>query len=221
VVSTRETLPLFPLSNVVLFPGLQTPLHVFEPRYRQLTEHALAGGRRIGMVTVRPEHVPAMAGDPPLFEVGCEGRIEEARRLHDGRFHILLAGTQRFRVRGEAPREAGRLYRLAEIERLEDAFDPEERPRVIALRHRALELLSELLAAAAAERPLAPEAFRDVDDAIFVNALSNALGFAPVEKQGLLEAGSIPERFERLVAILAFQAGQHSPFAGPASGAVH
>ena len=51
-----ERLPLFPLANVVLFPRVQTPLHIFEPRYRQLTEHALAGERRIGMVAVRPEH---------------------------------------------------------------------------------------------------------------------------------------------------------------------
>jgi Lon protease-like protein len=220
-VPARDTLPLFPLSNVVLFPGVQTPLHVFEPRYRQLTQHALAGERRIGMVAVRPEHADALAGDPPLFEVGCEGRITESKQLPDGRFHILLHGAQRFRITGERPREPGRLYRLAEIERLEDAFDEAERPRVIALRHRALEIVAEILSATDARKAVGPEAFRDVDDVTFVNALSNAFAFATAEKQGLLEAPSIPERYERLVSILGFQAAERSHLAQPASGAIH
>ena len=76
-----ERLALFPLSNVVLFPRVKTPLHIFEPRYRQMTEAALDGDRRIGMVVVRPEHVEAIAGDPPLFEVGCEGVISDSKKL--------------------------------------------------------------------------------------------------------------------------------------------
>lgn len=218
---SRETLPLFPLSNVVLFPGVQTPLHVFEARYRQLTEHALAGPRRIGMVAVRPEHAHELAGDPPIFAVGCEGLVTDVKRLADGRFNILLQGTQRFRITTEPPRAEGRLYRVAEIERLEDAFDPAARPRVIALRHRALELVTEILAAGGAERAIAPDAFREVDDVTFVNALSNALAFAPAEKQGLLEAASIPERYDRLVSLLGFQAAERSHLASPASGAIH
>ena len=63
-------LPIFPLSNVVLFPAIQTPLHIFEARYRQMVEHALAGDRRIGMVTVEPERVLDMSGDPPVFAIG-------------------------------------------------------------------------------------------------------------------------------------------------------
>ena len=69
-----DEIPIFPLQQVVLFPRVRCPLHIFEPRYRQLTEAALAGDRRIGMVAVRPEHANAMAGDPPVFGVGCEGR---------------------------------------------------------------------------------------------------------------------------------------------------
>ena len=148
------TLPLFPLSSVVLFPGVQTPLHIFEPRYRQMTEHALAGSRRIGMVAVRPEAVEAMAGNPPVFGVGCEGRITDAKRLPDGRFNILLLGTQRFRILRESPPVAERLYRVAEIERLEDPFDSASRPRVLALRHRAIELVGEI-ARDRARRPTA------------------------------------------------------------------
>ena len=87
-----EELALFPLSTVVLFPRVRTPLHVFEPRYRQMTEHALGGDRRIGMVLVDAEHAAGMAGDPPVQAIGCAGTISAAQRLPDGRFHVLLDG---------------------------------------------------------------------------------------------------------------------------------
>ena len=96
-----------------------------------------------------------------------------------------------------------RLYRVAEIEQLEDAFDPAARPRVIALRQRAIELVAELTGEPGSRPALTPGAFRDVDDVTFVNALSNAFPLPPAEKQSLLEAASIPERYERLVSTLA------------------
>jgi Lon protease-like protein len=217
----RASLPLFPLSNVVLFPRVQTPLHIFEPRYRQMIEHALAADRRIGMTVVRPEHVGEMAGDPPIFEIGCEGVIADMKRLPDGRFNILLQGTQRFRIASEQPRQGGRLYRVAQVDRLEDAFDPAARPRVVALRHRVIELAAELTAGAANTPPLTPDLFRDVDDETFVNALANAFALAPSEKQGLLEIGSVPDRYEQLVSLLAFMAAAREHLATPSSGAIH
>ena len=220
-VPALERLPLFPLANVVLFPRVQTPLHIFEPRYRQLTGHALAGDRRIGMLAIRPEHVESIAGDPPLFAVGCEGVIRDAQQLPDGRFNIMLEGTQRFRIVRESARDAGRLYRVAEIEKLEDAFDPAARPRVIALRQRAIELIAELTGEQGGRPALTPEAFRDVDDVTFVNALSNAFPLAPAEKQSLLEAASIPERYERLVSTLGFLAAARRHLAAPPSDAIH
>lgn len=216
-----ERLPLFPLANVVLFPGVQTPLHVFEPRYRQMTEHALAGDRRIGMVVVLPGHLERMPEDPPVFEIGCEGAITDAQQLPNGRFNIVLQGTQRFRIVREGARADGRLYRVAEIEKLEEPFDPVARPRVIALRHRAIELAAELTAAQSSRPALTPEAFRNIDDVTFVNALSNAFVLAAAEKQSLLEAASIPERYERLVSILGFQAAARRHLAAPPSDAIH
>ena len=220
-MSGNESLALFPLSNVVLFPGVRTPLHIFEPRYRQMTEHALAGSRQIGMVAVRPERVEAMPGDPPVFGVGCEGRITDAKRLPDGRFNLLLLGTQRFRILRESAPDSGRLYRVAEIERLDDAFDETARPRVLALRHRAIELVAEIAGAARSSSPLTPDLFREVDDVTFVNALSNAFALPSAEKQGLLEAVSIPERYERLISILGFQVALRSHPASATSDAIH
>jgi len=202
-----EEIALFPLSAVVLFPRVRTPLHIFEPRYRQMTEHALAGERRIGMVFVDAEHAAEMSGDPPVQPVGCAGTISAAQRLPDGRFHILLDGIWRFRIAAESPRPPGRLYRVAQVERLDDAYGPDERERVARLRERVQDRVRRLLALADRERAreFTPELFRGMDDETFVNTLSNALALPPAEKQGLLEAAGVLARYERLEGLLAFR----------------
>jgi len=212
----EETIPLFPLPSVVLFPHARVPLHVFEPRYRQMTAHALAGERRIGMVAVHPEHLGAMDGDPPVFAIGCAGVIEEAARRDDGRYDIVLRGTERFRILDEAPREGERLYRVARIEPLEDPFD--ERREGIplqGLRADAIDLLSQLLRFATPDdpedwraRPLDPRRFSGIDDVTFVNVLCQLLDLAPPEKQGLLETGGILARCEALVSLLQFRVAE-------------
>lgn len=198
---------IFPLSTVVLFPGVQTPLHLFEPRYRQLAEAVLAGDRRIGMVVVPPEHLAAMADDPPVYPVGCAGSLTRAQRLPDGRFDILLAGSSRFRLLSEVERPPERLYRIAEVELLDDSYPESEREAVRALRERIVEQVRALVERADPERgdPLSEQLFEGVDDVAFVNSLCNALAFSAPEKQGLLEAGSVPQRFERLDGLLAFR----------------
>lgn len=211
VSAREETIPLFPLPNVVLFPHARVPLHVFEPRYRQMTAHALAGDRRIGMIAVRPEHVAEMAGDPPLFAVGCAGVVEEAVRRPDGRYDIVLRGTERFRIVEEVPRDETRLYRVARIEALPDPFDePREGIPLQGLRADAIDLLSQLLRLAApdAARPLDPRRFSGIDDVSFVNLLCQLLELAPAEKQGLLETTGILPRCEALVALLRFRVAE-------------
>ena len=84
---------IFPLSGVVLYPGLQLPLHIFEPRYRALVKDALARDSRIGMI--QPQRAEEGA---PLYSVGCLGKIGEVEALDDGRFNLLLQGEARFRV---------------------------------------------------------------------------------------------------------------------------
>jgi hypothetical protein len=211
VPSREEILPLFPLPSVVLFPHARVPLHVFEPRYRQMTARALAGERRIGMIAVRPEHLDAMAGDPPLFAIGCAGVVDEAARRDDGRYDIVLRGTERFRILDEAPRDESRLYRVARIETLEDPFDePREGIPLQGLRADAIDLLSQLLRLAAPDsaRPLDPRRFSGIDDVTFVNLLCQLLDLAPPEKQGLLETTGILARCEALVALLQFRVAE-------------
>ena len=86
-------LSIFPLGGAILFPGLQLPLHVFEPRYRALVGSALAKDRKIAMI--QPQ---AASEGAPLFEIGCVGRIGDVEALEDGRYNIVLEGESRFRV---------------------------------------------------------------------------------------------------------------------------
>jgi len=220
-------LPLFPLPTVVLFPRIRVPLHVFEPRYRQLTREVLEGERRIGMVAVRPEHVHEMAGDPPVYAVGCAGRIAESRRLADGRYLLVLEGSHRFRIVAEGERPEGRLYRVAETVALADALPPEDLPHVVALRAKLTELVHQLVDEAedgtgeTGKTPFPPASLRGSDDATFVNALAHAFPLAPREKQGLLEADTIAERGERLLGAVRFHLAARAAGGAPDPGVLH
>jgi len=206
-VSESELLPIFPLSNVVLFPRVKTPLHLFEPRYRQLARDVLKGERRIGMVVVRPEHVDEMPGDPPIYPVGCAGVITESHRLPDGRYNLVLLGEHRMRVVAEEPRVESRLYRVARVVRLEDSYPEAERARVARLRTAIVADVGVLVRHAQPDRSHAfdPELFAGVDDETFVNAVANAFAFPAEEKQALLEAEDVPQRYARVASSLSFQ----------------
>lgn len=201
-------LALFPLPNVVLFPRVLCPLHVFEPRYRQMTAAALAGTREIGMATIRPEHLHEAAGDPPLFSVGCVGTIQQAQRRDDGRYDIVLLGTRRFRIAGETPRDGDRLYRVARVELLDERWDEARDGMALqARRADAIDLLLRLLRAIQPEaaHQLDPRRFSGIDDTTFASALGQMLELPAAEKQGLLEADGPLARCEALVALLEFR----------------
>jgi uncharacterized protein len=206
-VSETERLAIFPLSNVVLFPRVKTPLHLFEPRYRQLARDVLQGDRRIGMVVVRPEHVDEMPGDPPVYPIGCAGVVTESQRLPDGRYNLVLLGEHRVRIVAEEPRSESRLYRVAQVVRLSEPYPETERARVARLRAAIVADVGLLVRHAQPDRSHAfdPELFAGVDDETFVNAVANAFAFPVEEKQALLEAENVPERYARLASALSFQ----------------
>ncbi len=205
-----ESLPLFPLSDVVLLPDSSVPLYIFEPRYRQMTREALAGAQQIGMVTVRPDSVAAMAGDPPIFEVGCLGRIAHAQERADGTFHILLVGEARFRILDELPRSGDRLYRSARVALLEEHRPGTEVERE-HLQRRRVELL-ELLArfvrglGAAVDDPIRTLAsFERLEAIPLVNAITQSVPFRAIERQQILESDSLLGRFEIASDLLRFK----------------
>ena len=220
VPSSRLELPLFPLSQVVLFPRVRAPLHIFEPRYREMMQAALAGARTIGMVTVLPDHQEEMAGDPPIFEIGCAGFVEGWERLADGRYNLVLHGTQRFRVLREHPREGARLYRVADVELLADEPPAAgDDPEAAAARERVLGLLRQLL-----ERTPSPgdgSRLAALDHETFANTLCQILGLPPEEKQGLLEAPGARARLDALEGLLHFHLVKQRMPSGSGSEALH
>lgn len=209
-MSVIESLPLFPLSDVVLLPDSSVPLFIFEPRYRQMTRDALAGSRQIGMVTVRPDSLSAMAGDPPIFQVGCLGRIAHAQERPDGTFHILLVGEARFRILSELPRAGDRLYRSARVALLEEMLpsSPQELDRMARRREEILELLTRFVRGLASviddpDRTLA--SFERLESKHLVNAIAQSIPFRAVERQQILESDSLLDRFEIAGDLLRFK----------------
>lgn len=110
-----STIPLFPLQEVMLFPHVHRPLHIFEPRYREMLADALEGDRIIGMVMLQAGHEADYFGRPPIYAVGCAGVIADVEELPDGRYNVVLHGISKFRVKSE---DQSRAYRLAEIQPL-------------------------------------------------------------------------------------------------------
>ena len=84
-------LSIFPLPGALLFPGMQLPLHLFEPRYRAMISDAMARDRRIGMIQPRGD-------DGELYQIGCVGKIAEVEALEDGRYNVILEGVALFRI---------------------------------------------------------------------------------------------------------------------------
>jgi Lon protease-like protein len=114
------SLPIFPLPNCVLLPGGLLPLHVFEPRYRELTRDCLAGNQLMGIARLRPGYEQTYYGRPPVYERCGVGRIICSEELPDGRFALLLRGIARAEIARELP-AADRSYRLVEARVLADA----------------------------------------------------------------------------------------------------
>jgi len=188
------TIPVFPLPNVVLFPNVFLPLHIFEPRYRQMVEDALNGDRIVGMVLLRPGWERDYDGRPAVYPLGCAGVITHAERLADGRFNIVLRGMEKFRITGE---EAGKPYRLARVEAVLEPAADSLRTEMRAERRR----LESLLVPQPEGQPEAkvPSSMADED---LVNALAQYLEFEPVEKQALLERDGVLQRCRSLIELL-------------------
>ena len=183
-------LPLFPLPNVVLFPGVLLPLHIFEPRYRAMTADALEADRRVGMVLLQPGWQADYDGRPPIFPIGCRGVIVHAARLEDGRFNIVLRGLDRVRILAE---DHAKPYRRGTIELAPDAeLDASGLGALSGVRSRLEILLDD-----AYQDPLP-----SMPDDDLVHTLAQTLDFEPLEKQALLEQPGLYERAAALVHLL-------------------
>jgi uncharacterized protein len=187
-----DLLPLFPLPNVVLFPNVFLPLHIFEPRYREMVADAIDTDRLIGMVLLRPGWEHDYEGRPPVYPIGCSGVITHLERLQDGRFNLVLRGVERFRIVEE---EWSRSYRRASVDPVRELpLADDDRAAIRASRAKLEGLLTSKVA-----DPGVPAAMPDED---LVNALAQYLDFEPLEKQALLERPCLRSRAAALVELL-------------------
>ena len=190
-----DLLPLFPLPNVVLFPNVFLPLHIFEPRYREMIADVIASDRMIGMVLLRPGWQRDYEGRPPVYPIGCSGVVTHVERLADGRYNIVLRGIDRFRILEE---DHAKPYRRAVVQPLAEAApNADDREAVRRCRAKLESLLTPADRASADVRM--PAAMRDED---LVNALAQYLDFEPLEKQALLEHNGLRARAQTLVELL-------------------
>jgi uncharacterized protein len=209
-----EVVPLFPLPNVVLFPHVDLPLHVFEPRYREMVRDAMEAERLIGMVLLRGDWRRDYLGSPAVFSTGCVGRIERFDVIPDGRSNLVLRGLRCFEISEEVP---GRSYRRARV-RWRDDRAPVASDAIERVRSRLRVTVTRLLERS--EDAVSDDFWERLPSDLerLVNTLGFCLPLGVIEKLSVLECGDVGLRAERLVEILEFrlaEAGSWGPGKGP------
>jgi Lon protease-like protein len=189
---TGTRISIFPLTGAILFPGMQLPLHIFEPRYRAMVTDALARDRRIGMI--QPQRPLEGA---PLFTIGCLGKIGEVEALEDGRFNITLDGEARFRILSEIDVATPFRQVMAElfVEPQEEALAPIERA--------SFEREARRFAALQGYR-VDWDSVSRLDDMSLINGVAQVAPFDAAAKQALLEAPDLSTRCELVVQLMQF-----------------
>jgi Lon protease-like protein len=195
-----SSLPIFPLPTVVLFPNVFLPLHIFEPRYRQMIADALAGDRIIGMVLLKPGFEDNYEGRPPIFGTGCSGLITHVERTEDGRFNLILRGLEKFIVHGEEDPAEGTQYRRALVTTVDETVQGRERDALKSERRKLEALLTPLFDVAENRLP------QNMPDEDLVNALAQYMEFDPLEKLALLERDGPLARCRSMVELLEMKA---------------
>jgi Lon protease-like protein len=196
-VSRTIRVALFPLPGAILFPRSQLPLHIFEQRYREMVKDTIDGAGRIAMI--QPHRLDD-DNQAPLYSVGCVGELVGVEELDDGRYNIVLLGSNRFRLLRETEYDAP--YRCAEVDI--EAFDDSE-PAPLAMIQRAeVEREARRLGDAMG---LAVDwaAVARLDDEMLVNAIAQVAPFDVGAKQALLEQASLQDRADLLVQLMQFQ----------------
>ncbi len=191
-------IPIFPLPNLVLFPGLSVPLHIFEPRYREMIADVAGLHGMIGMALLKGDRQRDYHAFPDIFEVGCAGKIGGLIKLADGRYNLVLEGVCEFRIVREI---RDRSYRQAEV-----SWCP-VRPDALDCDAETMEALREMLFSYLGEA--AQEAWRAIVEqrglrgAALINFLCFHLDVTPLEKQTMLEA--LTDRVDCLLDVLTFK----------------
>lgn len=187
-----KRLSIFPLTGAVLFPGMQLPLHIFEPRYRALVGDALIRDRQIAMI--QPQRTTDGA---PLYSVGCIGKIGEVQAMDDGRYNLVLEGTARFRLVREL--DVSTAFRQIEAE----IYAEDEDETLSHAQRGGFEREARRFADAQGYSVDWGSVER-LDDRSLINGVSQIVPFDPASKQALLEAETLTDRCELLVQLMQF-----------------
>jgi Lon protease-like protein len=196
-----DAIPIFPLTGVLLLPRGRLPLNIFEPRYLAMTQDALGGERLIGMVQPSDPQNDNRGGgqmNPPVYPIGCAGRITAFSETDDGRYLITLTGVSRFRIREELPLLGG--YRRVTADWEPFARDREPSPEPGFDRDRFARALKGYFV----QRQISAdwEAIEKAPGEHLLTSISMLCPFEASEKQALLEAADLEERARLLVALI-------------------
>jgi hypothetical protein len=192
-------IPIFPLPNIVFFPKILLPLHIFEPRYRKLVTDTLHGEHHIGMVLLREGWENDYYGTPPIFSVGCLGKMEAHERIEQGRYNILLRGVNRFEIVDFVRQQP---YRVARARLLTDEPLTMDQQQQNLERDRFLSRFEQYLA-----EVMGIEVEKDMLERTgtleaVINQVAATLDIPVIDKQALLQIAKVGERFDRLRRII-------------------
>jgi Lon protease-like protein len=207
-------IPIFPLPDVVLFPHTLLPLHIFEPRYRQMVRDCLDGDRRLAMALLRPGWENDYYGRPPIYPIAGAGEIIQHEELPDGRFNILLRGTMRIGITAELPSD--KPYRAARARPLPDRY-PDANPRALADRIERLKVFYlRILSEVQKGQGEIAKIFSGVKDpGIIVDRIAGAAIAAAETRQQVLETVEVATRLtivqDHLVAVLSHLSDRNAP----------
>lgn len=210
------TLPLFPLSGVLLLPRAQIPLNLFEQRYLDMFDASLRENRLIGMI--QPDGIKATeelsdpTAKPLLYKVGCAGRITSFNELSGNRVFITLTGVARFRIIEELDTTTKFRQSTVDFNEFRDDLVPGEKKGAIS-RARLMSVLKQYLETHDMHADW--DAITNADDESIVNSLSVISPFGPPEKQALLEAKSLEDRNQMLIALTEIALAQNDSATAP------
>jgi len=206
-VSIPNTIPIFPLPNVVLFPDTYLPLHIFEPRYQEMVADTLKQEAYIGMALLQEGQLQEgqlqegqlhdAHGNPAVCSPGCVGRITTFRPLRDGCSDLILHGLSRYTIEEELP---GKSYRRAKI--AVPSHHPFQTIGDDAARSTLVELAVRYLQARQVQEVCVFITRESIAETVLVNSLSSCLDLTPIEKQFLLESESLYQQTRRLIDLL-------------------
>lgn len=200
IADLPSSLPVFPLTGVVLLPRARLPLNIFEPRYLAMVDDAMAAGRFLGMIQPQQDTTKDNNKSPALYQVGCVGRIISFGETDDGRYLLALQGLARFQVKEELPTTRGYRRVVPDWQKYAADLSSDEESASNFSREKLITTLRPYFKVQGIMANW--DTIDDLSPEKLVTAVATACPFGPSEKQALLETNTLADRFDLLIALL-------------------